>query len=404
MSKVRQKISILLVEDSKLQRKFLKDLCMDISFAEVTEAENGREALAIIDERENYFDILICDLEMPDIDGIELIHLLAGRQVSSALIIASSREAVLIDAVELMATTEGLYVLGTIQKPIRKQDLLALLQLYKGRTESKLSQPSSKLKLGLGHSELVAALQHKQFVLYYQPKVKLPTGELIGVEALVRLQQPDGSIVMPDSFIPQCEKYRLIDLLSYEIIELACQQHQHWLAQGLDTKISVNLSAVSFENDDFSHNVMKLLKKYPSTAKHLVFEVTETAVIGDIGKALAILARLRLAGCGLSIDDYGTGYSSIKQLSQIPFTELKIDRSLISGLSSKPHLKVIFESTLDMCNKLNIQLVAEGIEKEDDWKYLCAAGCHLGQGYYISPAMQEQALLNWWQQGSHFLG
>ena len=131
----------------------------------------------------------------------------------------------------------------------------------------------------------------------------------------------------------------------------------------------------------------------------LIFEVTETQVIGNIGEALAFLSRLRLHGFGLSIDDYGTGYSSVKQLSQIPFTELKMDRSLIEGVASKSHLQVIFESTLSMCNKLGIDLVAEGIEKHKDWEYLRSAGCHVAQGYYISPPMPSYEVVNWVHAG-----
>jgi EAL domain-containing protein (putative c-di-GMP-specific phosphodiesterase class I) len=145
--------------------------------------------------------------------------------------------------------------------------------------------------------------------------------------------------------------------------------------------------------------VIKLLSQAAIAPADLIFEVTETVVIDNIGGALAFLSRLRLHGFGLSIDDYGTGYSSVKQLSQIPFTELKMDRSLIDGIASKSHLQVIFESTLSMCNKLGIALVAEGIEKAKDWDYLRLAGCHVAQGYYISPAMPSHEIVNWVRAG-----
>ncbi|WP_337841571.1 EAL domain-containing response regulator [Rheinheimera sp.] len=395
-------LSLLVVEDSKTQREYLLSLCREFGCSHLSGAENGREALALIEQGEHDFDILICDLEMPDIDGIELIHLLAARQQRSAILIVSSREAALISAVEFMATTEGLYVLGSLQKPVQRSSLLEKLHLYKGRVESQQHKVPAVSAPVLGKAELQQALAERRFVLHYQPKIEFASGELTEVEALVRLKY-DERIVFPNDFIQLCENYQLIDQLSYEVVRMAAEQQQRWAAQGFAIKIAVNLSAVSFDNDEFSKNIMALLKQADVAAKGLTFEVTETSVIRDIGKALSILTRLRLAGAGLSIDDYGTGYSSVKQLAQIPFTELKVDRSLIKGIAGKSHLQVIFESTLQMCMKLGIVVVAEGIETEADWNYLSGAGCHVGQGYFISPPMPEDKLFSWWQAGMNFL-
>lgn len=396
-------ISVLVVEDSKVQREYMLGLCRDFGITELMAAENGQIALDIIETESTQFDILICDLEMPGIDGIELIHLLAARKQRSAILIVSGREASLISAVELMATTEGLHVLGSMQKPVQRNTLIDMLQLYKGRVESKqLVSQHAPVQYNLSQQDLELALQQHKFVLHFQPKIDMATGQLAGAEALVRMQGPD-KIIFPNDFIHLCEQYHVIDQLSYEVVRLAADQQRQWQAQGLDIKVAVNLSAVSFDNDEFSKNIMDLMKQADIAADRLTFEVTETSVIQDMGKALAILTRLRLAGAGLSIDDYGTGYSSVKQLSQIPFTELKIDRSLINGISAKSHLQVIFESTLHMCGKLGITVVAEGIEAEADWRYLAGAGCNIAQGYYVSPPMPQDKFYDWWQAGMNYL-
>ncbi|WP_102797180.1 EAL domain-containing response regulator [Bowmanella denitrificans] len=394
-----ERLSVLIVEDSVSQREFVANMCLDAGVGEVALAENGRVALTMIDAREQDYDILICDLEMPDLDGIELIHLLASRKRNSAIIIVSGRELSLISAVELMANTQGLWVLDGVQKPLSMERLHSLLRLYTQRRDKLDFKPRTAQSSPLAIEELRMALTQRRFVLHYQPKIDMQSGQLAGVEALVRLTCNQYQIVFPNDFIPLCEAHGLIDDLSYEVIRLAIEQQKRWQQAGLDTAISVNLSAVSFANEAFSGRVMQQVGELGDAAKQLIFEVTETAIIQDIGKALSILTRLRLSGCGLSIDDYGTGYSSIKQLSQIPFTELKIDRSLIEGVSRKAHLQVIFESTLSMCNKLGLKVVAEGIEKKSDWKYLAAQGCHIGQGYYYSPPMPEEDLLRWWQAG-----
>lgn len=396
-------LSVLIIEDSKAQRLFMVDLCRQMGITEIAEADNGRSALAVMDGRPEPFDLLICDLEMPDIDGIELINLLSARNIRSGLIIASGRERSLLSAVELMASTEGLYVLGALQKPIAETELLALVRKYQQDDLKQKQACEQRERLLLGKDELQQALKERRFVLHYQPKIDFATVQLIGAEALVRLQGVDGQLIFPNDFIPLCERFGLIDDLSYQVIELAIAQQQRWLAAGLSLSISINLSAYSFEQSEFSAKVIALIKDCAVPPNSLIFEVTETGVIKDIGRALAILTRLRLFGCGLSIDDYGTGYSSVKQLSQIPFTELKVDRSLVHGISTKPHLQVIFESTLSMCQKLGIELVAEGVERPDDWFYLQQAGCNTAQGYLISPPLPEQRFCQWVQNGMTFL-
>jgi len=396
-------LSVLIIDDSKSQRMFLRGLCLQMGIVDIEEADNGRSALAVMDSRDESFNVLICDLEMPDIDGIELIHLLSARHIRSALIIVSSRERSLLTAVELMASIEGLNVLGALQKPIHIADLNTSLQRYKQQSCEQNLNCKQTERFVLGKDELQRAISERRFVLHYQPKVDLQTHKLIGAEALVRLLTTDNHLIYPNDFIPLCERFRLIDQLSYQVIELAIAQQQRWRDAGLNLCLSINLSAYSFENCDFSSSVIALMKDCTVPADSLIFEVTETGIIQDVGKALAILTRLRLFGYGLSIDDYGTGYSSVKQLSQIPFSELKVDRSLIDGISSKPHLQVIIESTLTMCQKLGIQMVAEGIERPDDWRYLQSIGCNTAQGYLIAPALPEQRFCQWITNGMTFL-
>lgn len=398
-----QGLSVLVIEDSKAQRAYLLDLCQQIGIKELAEADNGRSALTLLEGRATPFDVLICDLEMPDIDGIELINLLSARNIHSGLIIASAREQSLVTAVELMASTEGLNVLGSLPKPVQRDALAALLQKYRARDQASHPAAVQRQQLLLEKTDLELALQQKRFVLHYQPKIDFATQQLVGVEALVRLNHSCGQLVYPNDFIPLMERFRLIDELSYQVIELAIAQQQRWRDAGLNLHISINLSAISFEQAEFSVRVIDLIKSCAIPANSLVFEVTETGVIKDIGRALAILTRLRLFGCGLSIDDFGTGYSSVKQLSQIPFTELKVDRSLIHGISTKPHLQVIFESTLSMCQKLGIALVAEGVEAPEDWHYLKKVGCTIAQGYLVSPPMPEQKFVQWIDSGMSFL-
>lgn len=392
-------LSVLVVEDSLVQRTALAEMCLELGAGDVAVADNGRTALKAIDGRAEEFDLLICDLEMPDMNGIELVDLLAARSTGSGLIILSGREESLIYAVGLMASRRGLRVLGSVKKPMTRDALTKIFSDCRAQQDQSSALSASKPSRPVTLQRLQHAIGQRELVLHYQPKMNLADMSLHGIEALVRIQEEDGSLIYPDRFIAVSEQEGLIDYLSLEVLRLALEQKNRWNSQGLNTVISINLSAASFQNNIFCDAVLDNIRAMEADAKNIIFEVTETAVIQDMTRALAVLTRLRLAGCGLSLDDYGTGYSSVKQLSQIPFTELKVDRSLIDGIAGKGHLQVIFENTLKMCNELGITLVAEGIEQPADLDFLYRSGCPVGQGYLFSPPIAESDFIHWYQAG-----
>lgn len=348
-------------------------------------------------------DLVICDLELPKIDSIEMLYLIGKRRKNFALLVMSGREQSLISAVELMAKSEGFYTLGAHKKPVKESDLTAVLQRFNRDELNHIIQPKAYKQTQISPADIKAALLDNQFALHFQPKVSCKKQTLQGVEALIRWQHPLHGMVSPGEFIPMAVEYNLIDLITLWVIQEAVDTLADWHKKGLKTRISVNLSAKSFESPGFAQQVLNLLSERKIDPKRLVFEVTETELIRDIGAALVLLTKLRLNGFGLSIDDYGTGQSSIKQLTQIPFTELKVDRSLIDGIHAQDHLKVIFESTLRMSHKLNIEVVAEGIEKVADWQYLANSGCDLAQGFLICPPVSEEVLRKWVKSGHTFL-
>ncbi|MGC9386546.1 MAG: EAL domain-containing response regulator [Hydrogenovibrio sp.] len=406
--------SVLIVEDSKTQRVLLETLCADLGIATVLSAKNGRQAIDKLMSVPQ-IDLVICDLELPKIDGIEMLYLIGKRRKNFALLVMSGREQSLISAVELMAKSEGFYTLGAHKKPVKESDLTAVLHRFNRDELSRITQRFNRDQLShilqskaykqtqISPADIKAALLDNQFALHFQPKVSCKKQTLQGVEALIRWQHPLHGMVSPGEFIPMAVEYNLIDLITLWVIQKAISTLDDWHKKGLKTRISVNLSAKSFEGPGFAQQVLNLLSERKIDPKRLVFEVTETELIRDIGMALRLLTKLRLCGFGLSIDDYGTGQSSIKQLTQIPFTELKVDRSLIDGIHAQDHLKVIFESTLRMSHKLNIEVVAEGIEKVADWQYLANSGCDLAQGFLICPPVSEEVLRKWVKNGHKFL-
>lgn len=393
--------SVLIVEDSKTQRTILEMMCTELGIDHVVGVENGQEALEYLED-DNSVDLMLCDLELPELNGIELINHISKTRKNFALVIMSGREQSLISSVELMAKSEGFYTLGGYRKPFSQTELEAVLGNFDRNRLIQVPSFQKREKPFITIESFKNALSANEFTLYFQPKVFCENDELEGVEALIRWKHPEYGMIAPDDFIPFAIENNLINELTLLVVKKSIDALTRWETYGLNTKISINLSAKSFTESSFSQQILNILSTGNIKPSQLTFEVTETEVIHDIGSALSLLTKLRLAGFGLSIDDYGTGQSSIKQLTQIPFTELKIDRSLIEDIHLKDHLKVIFESTLRMCSKMDIKVVAEGIEKIEEWDYLTQAGCDIAQGYLICPPVTEEVLQNWIKNGMRF--
>ena len=228
------------------------------------------------------------------------------------------------------------------------------------------------------------ALKQRQFVLHYQPLICLCDMRIIGYEALVRWQHPEFGLIYPDRFIPIAERSGFIIQLGAQVIELACSQLAVWKSEGRVTQVSVNVSALQLGQPDFSDQVLATLQRHGLAADQLELEITETAILDQEQLAIASLQRLREAGVGISLDDFGKGYAGFAHLNALPVGKLKIDRSLISELSNSHDDSPIVSSTIALAKRLNLQVVAEGVETPEQVVYLRLAGCDVGQGYYFS--------------------
>ena len=390
--------SALVVDDSALQRQHTVGLLHELGIDMIYEAGNGNEALDLLALLKLPPGLAVIDLEMPGMDGIELIQHLQKKGVNMPLIVASSREASLLLSVETMIQALGMRVLGALQKPLNHDKLASALRAFKPlhNEAGKHAEPGPSVC----ESDLAAAIANGHIIPYYQPKVDVQTGILKGVEALARWIHPERGLIPPDSFIPMAESCGLIHDLTISMMDQATAQAAVWHSRGLAIKVAVNLSPLSLEQPDFMQRIMELVDRHALQADRVVLEITESSVVAHKGNSLGMLARLRLKGFGLSIDDYGTGFSSMQQLARIPFTELKIDRSFVHGAHERKNLRVILQSALDMAQRLELVTVAEGIETMEDWRLLQDFGCNIGQGYLIAKPMPANEL-PLWLKGHH---
>ncbi|TFW15859.1 EAL domain-containing protein, partial [Duganella callida] len=243
--------------------------------------------------------------------------------------------------------------------------------------------------------EIVAALQARQFELYYQPKTALKDGALHGVEGLIRWRHPRHGLLSPACFLPQAEAASLVDLLTMEALRLALGDWRRWQAGGLSLPLSLNLSPRSLADPHLAEQLMAAVIAAGVPPRAVTFEIIEHEEIADLATALRILIKLRMHGFGLALDDYGAGHASMLQLSRFPFTELKLDRRLVHGACRRPHMRTLLAHAAATARELGVTSVAEGIEMEQDRILLRDIGCDLAQGYLIARPMPAAALPLW---------
>jgi diguanylate cyclase (GGDEF)-like protein len=244
--------------------------------------------------------------------------------------------------------------------------------------------------------ELRLALQRRELVLHFQPKVSLPSGRCVGFEALVRWQHPTRGMVPPDQFISLAEGTGLIEPLTRYVLGLALEQCAAWRAAGHENlPVAVNVSARNLLESDLVEVVQGLLRLHGVPASCLVLEVTESAVMADPDKAVEVLTRLHALGVAVALDDFGAGYTSLAQLRTLPLHELKIDRQFVTDMATRGDDEMIVRSIVELGHNLGLKLVAEGVEDAASAARLVASGCESAQGYHFARPIPSAALPAW---------
>lgn len=381
----------LVIDDDSFALKLLAQQLDQLGCTGLTLCERTEDAISLLEASPTAVGLVFCDLQMPDIDGVEFVRHLARIGYSGSLVLVSGEHRRLLRAVTKLAQAHRIHILGALQKPVTREQLDNVLAGFTKRMPDALRAAET----AFGPAELERAIAADELVLYYQPKVALTSGTLIGVESLVRWQHPRLGLVYPDRFIGLAEDHGLIDALTHAVLAAALRQSGRWRDAGLDLQVAVNVSMDNLAALDFPEVVARLAREAGVEPSRLILEVTESRLMKDARAPLDVLTRLRLKGVGLSIDDFGTGHSSLAQLRDLPFDELKLDRSFVSGAASDASLGAIVEATLAMARQLGLKVVAEGVEDQADWDYVRGHGCDVAQGYFIARPMPADDLPGW---------
>ena len=335
------------------------------------------------------------DLVMPDMDGVEVMRLLAERGCQAKIIISSGLGSRILDAARRSAAEHGLKIAGVLSKPFLPGTLQNLLATSEGGEAKRMTHKrGSERPFEVTEEALRQALERREFQLVYQPKIECKSGTVAGFEALVRWHHPVAGIIMPDQFIGLAENWDLIDALTRQVSEQALR----WLStafSGSALSISINISArnlVDFQLADFASGLCHQLMIDPG---RVIFELTESSAMMDPVAALSLLTRVRMKGFHLSIDDFGTGYSSMVQLVRLPFSEIKVDKSFVMAAAQSQEARAVTKSVVDLGHSLGLQVTAEGVEDAPALDFLNTIGCDLAQGYFISRPMSGDAVDAW---------
>lgn len=337
-------------------------------------------------------NLILMDLQMPQLDGIEILRELAAQQSEAAIILTSGMDKSVVETAEELGKSLGLNMAGILPKPIEIDRVKEVLESHFGPFKKRRLD----LALELTEDELLRAIEQNELRVYYQPQIKFESGAVMGVEALVRWQHPEHGLIFPDSFIPLAEKSQaLIGELTYCVLETALRDDERFRECGIELNISVNLSAILLGDLSLPDRVEEVLKAHHFDPERLLLEVTESGAMENPSLTMDILTRLRLKGIRLSLDDFGTGFSSLVQLYRMPFNEIKIDKSFVMMANESEEAAAIARITIDLGHSLGLEVVAEGIEDQKCYDWLKGLECDIGQGYLISRPVSVSNFLNW---------
>lgn len=350
------------------------------------------------------------DLIMPEMDGVEVLGALGEQNITAKIIITSGVGQQVLQAAARSAAAHGLNIVGILPKPFNPKAFRELIDspspnltdLIDGQHTT--GRPNA---LTINANDLAKAIKNREITLAYQPKVGCTSGTLMGFEALARWHHADYGFIAPDIFIAIAEQHNLIDDLTLLIFEQALpwfsqfcqQQHQTpTTPQASQLICSINISALSLRNLSLFNQIEALCHLHNVKLHSIMLELTETGAMDDPVASLDILTRLRMKGFQLSIDDFGTGFSSMLQLVRMPFSEVKVDKSFVMTAQQSRESRLVIQAIIELAHSLDMKVIAEGIEDYPTLQFLQQLGCDKAQGYFIGRPVPAEKVNEWLKQ------
>jgi len=382
---------VLVIDDDPILNAIVQSFFQKRGVKDIQTAADGRAALDIVDRFAGQIDFILCDLNMPELDGLQFLRHLNDRKFDGQIAIISGEQDTLVRAAERLAHAHSLNVVGTLGKPLKLNELEKLsVQASTNRT----ARASASPMLATVH-DLRSALHGGGVVPFYQPKVGVRNNQVCGAEALARWTHPELGVIGPNFFLPMAEENDLMPLLTERIVSAAIEDLRAWREFRLEPKVSINLCSATVNDVTFPDRMAEILEGAGLAPSKMVFEVTERQLTSNNAHASEVLARLRIMGFGVSIDDFGTGYSNIERLREFPFTELKIDQSFVRDAQHDRFADASVEASVILGKQLQLSIVAEGVETSEQLEYVIEKGVDEVQGYYFARPMAVGDFAAW---------
>jgi len=395
-STVNSDISVLIVDDSLAICGVLTAMLADLGVYKVESCHNGEDAYHKVEVNPAAYDAMFVDLHMEGMDGLELMHKLHGLRYRGGIVVMSALEKKILDFTLEVISNYNLRVLGSAEKPLEKN----LIAFMVKRIKSYYPVISRKEKV-LKRREVYDAIRNDKVVTYFQPKISAVNNSVTGLECLARLKLNSSGIISPGAFLPVAERFDLIDALTDAILNSALPQFKLFCEQlQVDCTLAINISPLQLYNNLLPETISEYLHRHGVAQKNIIVEITENHAIREEIQ-LKNLNRLRIHGYQLSLDDYGAGYTNLRQLKNLPFNEIKLDAQLVNGIARDKVLRVMVESIRKVTQEMNLKLVAEGISDSKDLIVVNNIGVDAYQGYLFCRPKPMNELLRWyplWQK------
>jgi EAL domain-containing protein (putative c-di-GMP-specific phosphodiesterase class I) len=383
-------LRVMVVDDDPMMTALIDLLLRSLDIAQIETLNEGAAALGRLTMQTA--DLLICDLNMPDMDGVQLMNRVASLEQRPAIILLSGEDPRILDSSRQFAEAKRLSVLGVLRKPLARESLMELLRRYRPDPDHHAHE---RQRTNLSAVDLTVGLGNGALHLVYQPKVDLRSGALVGVESLLRWSDPRCGSVNPADVVASAERHELIDELTLAVLAHAARDRHLAASQGLAINFAVNLSLRNLKQASIVGRMHEIVTKARNESSDFTLEVTETHLVDDVAGVLEALIRLRLLGFKIALDDYGTGASTMQMLSRLPSTELKIDRSFVAAAPNSRQGRAFLKSAIELGLQMGQSVVAEGIETESERALALELGCQFGQGFLFARPLAFDALLAW---------
>lgn len=368
---------LLIMDDEPEMRDFFRDVSTGLGYV-TAEAGDKAEFDSAYDRLQP--NVIILDLTMPEIDGVEILRDLAQRGSSARVILASGQDERILNTALRLGRMLGLSMQSALQKPVNLPDLEEALEASKNHL------------LPVTPERIERAVQAGELTVHYQAKVLLQEVgfPVCGAEALVRWNHPTRGLLSPHEFIPIAEDHGLIGMITESMTHQAIKQLASWGKRGLYVPISVNVSPCQLIDLTLPDRVERKLRDAGVDASLLTLEITEQSAMADVQAATDILTRLRLKNIDVALDDFGAGYSSLAEVYRMPLSELKVDRSLIVDLDHDAHARGVMAGVAALAKELKLPLCVEGIETLKTAELLRSLGCSKGQGFLFTRTLEAE--------------